>query len=465
MRRFFESRAEGWDERTGAFGADHLAPLAAGLLLVEPEPERAIDIGTGTGAGALLVAREFPHARVRGIDLSEEMIRQAQVADRARPGRPRRLQGRATPPPSPTTTSYFDLVTLLNMPPFFAEIARVLRPGGHAVVAASIGPATPFYTPEQRAAARLRAARPGGGRERRGGRRDLLRGPVPRPHSGRLPAMSAERRYVLIVNPSSGAGRGSSLLPEVEQALTRPGPRVPHGRHASLEHGVETATAAHEQGEIPVVMSGDGLDRPDRRRARRLRTRRWASSPAAAATTSPGCSASRATSTEAVDVLAAGNVRQIDVGEVNGERFLCIASMGFDSDANRIANEAKLLRGNLVYAYAALRALAAWKPATFTVALRRRRARRSVTRLRGRRRQQQGVRRRDVHRPRRRARRRPLRRGHDGLASASSASWPTCRRSSRGPTSRRRRSSVQARRRTIEVTPTAASPSTPTAST
>ena len=25
----------------------------------------------------------------------------------------------------------FDLVTQLNMPPFFAEVARVLRPGGH----------------------------------------------------------------------------------------------------------------------------------------------------------------------------------------------------------------------------------------------------------------------------------------------------------------------------------------------
>jgi predicted methyltransferase len=33
------------------------------------------------------------------------------------------------------------------MPPFFAEMARVLRPGGHAIVAASIGAATPFYTP------------------------------------------------------------------------------------------------------------------------------------------------------------------------------------------------------------------------------------------------------------------------------------------------------------------------------
>ena len=71
----------------------------------------------------------------------------------------------------------------------------------------------------------------------------------------------------------------------------------------------------------------------------------------------------------AAAVLATGRPRQIDVGEVNGKRFLCIASCGFDSDANRIANEARLVRGHLVYVYAALRALAAWKPATFTLTL------------------------------------------------------------------------------------------------
>ncbi|HSI79995.1 MAG TPA: diacylglycerol kinase family lipid kinase, partial [Solirubrobacterales bacterium] len=63
------------------------------------------------------------------------------------------------------------------------------------------------------------------------------------------------------------------------------------------------------------------------------------------------------------------SVREIDVGEVNGRRFLGIASCGFDSVANRIANEAKWVRGNLVYAYAALRALASWKPARFSLVI------------------------------------------------------------------------------------------------
>jgi YegS/Rv2252/BmrU family lipid kinase len=70
---------------------------------------------------------------------------------------------------------------------------------------------------------------------------------------------------------------------------------------------------------------------------------------------------------EAARTAATGTTRLLDVGEVDGKSFVGIASVGFDSDANRIANEAKLVKGNLVYAYAALKALVKWKPATFEV--------------------------------------------------------------------------------------------------
>jgi diacylglycerol kinase family enzyme len=66
-------------------------------------------------------------------------------------------------------------------------------------------------------------------------------------------------------------------------------------------------------------------------------------------------------------VAGEGEERLLDVANVEGTPFMGIASFGFDSDANRIANEAKLVKGNAVYLYAALRALAAWKAATFTV--------------------------------------------------------------------------------------------------
>jgi SAM-dependent methyltransferase len=76
-RRYFDERAAGWDERTGAHSAQHLTALAAALMRIDPAPERALELGTGTGAGALLIAREFPSVRVRGVDISEQMIRLA----------------------------------------------------------------------------------------------------------------------------------------------------------------------------------------------------------------------------------------------------------------------------------------------------------------------------------------------------------------------------------------------------
>jgi SAM-dependent methyltransferase len=146
VRRAFDIRAQGWDERASAKSPDYLTPLATAVLQVSPEPERVLDIGCGTGVGALFLAREFPHARVRGIDISEEMIREAKSKVGLDP------EGRiafrvADAADLPYDEDSFDLVAQVNMPPFFAEMTRVLRPGGYAIVTASWGETTPFYTP------------------------------------------------------------------------------------------------------------------------------------------------------------------------------------------------------------------------------------------------------------------------------------------------------------------------------
>jgi YegS/Rv2252/BmrU family lipid kinase len=180
--------------------------------------------------------------------------------------------------------------------------------------------------------------------------------------------VAGERPHALIVNPSSGNGRGESILPEVEAELDK--------RHLSfrtvitdsLEHGVEEALRAAEAEEIPVVLSGDGLIGQAGGALARGTT------PLGILPGGRGNDLARVLGIPdeipaAVDVLAAGREREIDVGEVNGRRFLGIASAGFDSQANQLANETRFVRGNLVYAYAALRTLAGWKHATFTVTL------------------------------------------------------------------------------------------------
>lgn len=147
MASYFDDLAVGWDERTGAPGAEHLAPLAVAVTKIDRRPERALDVGTGTGVAALFLAREFPHAAIRGVDISEEMIRQAKGKVGLDPDA--RIAFRVADAHSlPFEDGHFDLLTQLNMPPFFAEISRVLRHGGHAIVAASSGERTPFFTPD-----------------------------------------------------------------------------------------------------------------------------------------------------------------------------------------------------------------------------------------------------------------------------------------------------------------------------
>ena len=48
---------------------------------------------------------------------------------------------------------------------------------------------------------------------------------------------------------------------------------------------------------------------------------------------------------EAARVAVEGEERLLDVANVDGTPFMGIASFGFDSDANRIANKAKLVQG------------------------------------------------------------------------------------------------------------------------
>jgi ubiquinone/menaquinone biosynthesis C-methylase UbiE len=146
VRGFFERRAAGWDERTGAGSVDHLAALATATARVSPAPERVLDLGTGTGEAALFLAREFPRASVRGIDFSRAMIEAARRKVGLDPeGRVAFKVADAAALPYPD--GHFDLVVGVNMPPFFAETARVLSPGGHVIVVASQGDATPFFTP------------------------------------------------------------------------------------------------------------------------------------------------------------------------------------------------------------------------------------------------------------------------------------------------------------------------------
>jgi len=111
--------------------ASPLEPLAAAVLHV-PAPERALVVGCDDGGSAFFLAREFPAARVRGVDRSPDCVRQAQAKVGLDPeGRVafKRAGRRSLPYPD----EFFDLVAQTGGRLLPAETARVLRPGGHFI--------------------------------------------------------------------------------------------------------------------------------------------------------------------------------------------------------------------------------------------------------------------------------------------------------------------------------------------
>jgi YegS/Rv2252/BmrU family lipid kinase len=178
------------------------------------------------------------------------------------------------------------------------------------------------------------------------------------------------RRIALLVNPSAGGGRAARLLPEVEAALDRLGLPYRVERTRSLEHARTLAGTAAEAGEVVVTLSGDGLIG-----AVAGVLHRHEGAVLGALPGGRGNDFCRVLGIPRSDIAAAcailrdGVERPLDLGCVEGSSFIGIASLGFDSDANRIANEAPARLGNLVYAYGALRALAAWRPARFDLEL------------------------------------------------------------------------------------------------
>ncbi len=178
------------------------------------------------------------------------------------------------------------------------------------------------------------------------------------------------------MNPAAGGGKAGRAAPAVERALRAHGLAVRRADTRDLPHARELGEQAALAGETVVALSGDGLIGA---LADTLRT-----VPGAVLGLLPGGRGNdlarvlgiAADPVAACATIADGVPRPVDLGLVldrdgdgEGHAFVGIASAGFDSDANRIANEAPAWLGGLVYAYGALRALLAWRPARLEIEL------------------------------------------------------------------------------------------------
>ena len=136
--KFWNKMAPQWHGRASP---DRAASLEAGAREVPGTPQNILEVGSGVGDGTATLVRVFPDAHVTGADLSEVMVETAKATN---PG-PEYVVADAAKLPFPDDT--FDLVAQLNVPFYPRELKRVVKPDGHILVASTLGPVTPYYTP------------------------------------------------------------------------------------------------------------------------------------------------------------------------------------------------------------------------------------------------------------------------------------------------------------------------------
>jgi YegS/Rv2252/BmrU family lipid kinase len=180
----------------------------------------------------------------------------------------------------------------------------------------------------------------------------------------------------LIVNPTAGGGRAARLAPAMESALRSHGLAVRRVDSRDVDHARELARDAARTGETVAVLSGDGLLGVVADELREIPGSLLAVLPGGRGNDLARVLEIPDDTAAACETVLSGRPRQLDLGVVSalqgedrGRAFVGIASAGFDSDANRIANQAPAWLGGLVYAYGALRALLSWRPARFELEL------------------------------------------------------------------------------------------------
>lgn len=175
-------------------------------------------------------------------------------------------------------------------------------------------------------------------------------------------------KVALVCNPTSGGGRGARVLPAVEAALRSAGHDVETSLTQSLEHAGDLSAAACADGRVVAALGGDGLAG---------RCAGIVSSAGGVLAVLPGgrgndfvrCLGGSLDPVAAARSLSSAVERSLDLGVAGGVPFLGIASLGFDSDVQVLANRTRVRLGSTVYLYAALRTVASWKPATFGVTI------------------------------------------------------------------------------------------------
>lgn len=156
VREMFDSIAPAYDwmNRAMTWGIDRKWRRRTVERIAALNPEHILDIATGTGDLAVSLAERMPRAKVQGIDLSERMIAigRRKVEEAGLTDRVTLTCGDCLALPLPDAS--VDIITVAfgvrnfeHLDRGYAEMFRVLRPGGRLYVLELSTPVNPVIKP------------------------------------------------------------------------------------------------------------------------------------------------------------------------------------------------------------------------------------------------------------------------------------------------------------------------------
>lgn len=182
--------------------------------------------------------------------------------------------------------------------------------------------------------------------------------------------MSDTIRHVdVLVNPTSGQGKGARVAAEAIPMLERAGfaVRVREGRDGSEAR--ELARTSAREADALVIVGGDGMVH--------LAADALAGTgvPLGIVPAGTGDDAARhiglqrKSARHAVNTIIGGRTRRIDLAHAHGRHVMTVIASGFDSAVNERANRMRWPRGQMRYNVATVAELVGFEPLRFTLEL------------------------------------------------------------------------------------------------
>jgi diacylglycerol kinase (ATP) len=177
------------------------------------------------------------------------------------------------------------------------------------------------------------------------------------------------REIALLLNPTSGRGRGARVAAMARPRLEESGSRVRLLTGRDDEQALAQARVAVGSGvDSLVVVGGDGLVH--------LALQSLADSATSLGIIPSGSGNDAARSLgiscdpqQATDVVVGSRTRRVDLGRCGGTYFLTVLAAGFDSLVNERANAMRRPRGRMRYTLATLLQLRSFEPLPYTLEL------------------------------------------------------------------------------------------------